>query len=170
MFGGDQTHTAAFTRDSNYNATYNGDGGSFKFPIAENVELAIDADGRNYFQNASNGGVNIFDQLRDLIQGLENPDLTLGSTQIQATVDPLESARLNIVNKRSETGPKLYRLQATEQHWTNVKNTVNAAIGREEDVDVAQAIIELKNLETAYESTIAAASRIIQPSLVNFLK
>jgi flagellar hook-associated protein 3 FlgL len=170
MFGGDQTHTAAFTRDNGYNATYNGDDGSFKFPIAENVELAIDADGRRYFQNSSNGGVNIFDQLRDLIQGLENPDLALGSTQIQATVDPLESARLHIVNKRSEIGPKLYRLQATEQHWTNVKNTIDAAIGREEDVDVAQAIIELKNLEIAYESTIAAASRIIQPSLVNFLK
>jgi flagellar hook-associated protein 3 FlgL len=74
------------------------------------------------------------------------------------------------MNKRSEAGPKLYRLQATEEHWTNVKNTVQAAIGREEDVDVAQAIIELKNLETAYQSTMAAASRIIQPSLVNFLK
>jgi len=52
----------------------------------------------------------------------------------------------------------------------NMKNTVQSAIGREEDVDVTQAIIELKNLETAYQSTMAAASRIIQPSLVNFLK
>jgi flagellar hook-associated protein 3 FlgL len=170
MFSGYQTDTAAFTRDNDYSATYNGDAGNFKIPIAENVEVAIDADGRNYFQDEANGGVNIFDQLRDLIDGLENPDLVLGSAQIQATIDPLERAKLQIANKRSEVGPKLYRLQATEEHWTNVKNTVQAAIGREEDVDVAQAIIELKNLETAYQSTIAAASRIIQPSLVNFLK
>ena len=170
MFSGHQTDTTAFTRDNDFNATYNGDAGNFKIPIAENVEVAVDADGRKFFQDAVNGGVNIFDQLRDLIAGLENPDLALGTTQIQATVDPLEAAKRQVANKRSEVGPKLYRLQATEEHWTNVRNTVQAAIGREEDADVAQAIIELKNLETAYQSTIAAASRIIQPSLVNFLK
>jgi flagellar hook-associated protein 3 FlgL len=170
LFAGDQTDTAPFRRDDAYNATYFGDDGSFKIPIAETVEVYIDADGRNYFQDAADGGVNLFDQLRDLINGLENTDLSAGSTQIRATIDPLQDAHVQIMHKRSEAGPKLYRLQATEEHWTNVKNTVQAAIGREEDVDVAQAIIELKNLETAYESTMAAASRMIQPSLVNFLK
>ncbi|MGE5258413.1 MAG: flagellar hook-associated protein FlgL [Hyphomicrobiales bacterium] len=170
IFSGNQTDTEAFTRDANYNATYNGDGGSFRIPIAENVEVSVDADGRNYFQDAANGGVNIFDELRDLISGLENTDLEAGSAQIRATVDPLEAAHVQIMDKRSEAGPKLYRLQATEEHWTNVSNTVQAAIDRDESADVTQAIIELKNLETAYESTMAAASRIIQPSLVNFLK
>ena len=170
IFSGDKSNEAAFTRDESYNATYNGDAGSFRIPIADNVQVNVDADGRNYFQDAAGGGVNIFDELRDLIVGLENPDLAVGSTQIRATIDPLEDAHVQIMNKRSEAGPKLYRLQATEEHWTNVKNTVQAALGREEDVDVAQAIIELKNLETAYQSTMAAASRIIQPSLVNFLK
>lgn len=170
MFSGDQTDTAAFTRDDDYNATYHGDDGSFKVPIADNVVVNIDADGRNYFQDGANGGVNIFDELRDLIHGLENADLAAGSTQIDATINPLADAHVQIMDKRSEAGPKLYRLQATEEHWMNIQNSVQEAIGREEDVDAAQLIIELKNLETAYESTLAAASRIIQPSLVNFLK
>jgi flagellar hook-associated protein 3 FlgL len=170
MFSGYRSDTAPFGRDGDYNVTYFGDAGSFKVPIADGVAVDIDADGRNYFHDAANGGVNVFDELRDLIDGLENTDLAAGSAQIRATVDPLEDAHVQIMNKRSEAGPKLYRLQASEEHWTNVKHTVQAAIGREEDVDVAQAIIELKNLETAYQSTMAAASRIIQPSLVNFLK
>jgi flagellar hook-associated protein 3 FlgL len=170
LFAGDQTDTAPFSRDDDYTATYNGDGGSFNIPIADHTAVAIDADGRNYFQDAANGGVNIFDELRNLIDGLENTDLTVGSAQIRATIDPLEDAHVQIMNKRSEAGPKLYRLQATEEYLVNVKSSVQAAIGREEDVDVAQAIIELKNLETAYESTLATASRIIQSSLVNFLK
>lgn len=170
LFSGDQTDTPPFVRDDDYNATYQGDDGSFKIPIADHVVVDIDADGRNFFQSEADGGVNIFDELRDLINGLENTDVAAGSTQIRATVDPLQNAHVQIMNKRSEAGPKLYRLQATEEHWTHVKNTVQNAIGREEDVDVAQAVIELKNLETAYESTLAAASRIIQPSLVNFLK
>jgi flagellar hook-associated protein 3 FlgL len=170
MFAGHQTGTAPFTRDADYNVAYNGDDGRFRIPIAENIEVAVDADGRNYFQDASNGGVKIFDELRDLISGLDNPDLAAGSLQIRAAVDPLQEAHVQIMNKRSEYGPKLFRLQATEEHWSNLKPAIQDAIGRDEDVDVAQAIIELKNLETAYEATMAAASRIIQPSLVNFLK
>ena len=173
MFSGDKTSTRPFAiedPDDPYRVSYQGDDGSFRYPIADGVEVTVDADGRNYFQNSADGGINIFDELHDLIAGLENPILAEGSTQIRATIDPLEDAHVQIMNKRSEAGPKLYRLQATEEHWVNMKNTVQAAIGREEDVDVTQAIIELKNLETAYQSTMAAASRIIQPSLVNFLK
>jgi flagellar hook-associated protein 3 FlgL len=173
MFSGDKTSTQPFTVEDPgepYTVSYQGDDGSFRYPIADGVEVTVDADGRSYFQNSPGGGVNIFDELRDLIAGLENTDLADGSTQIRATVDPLEDAHVQIMNKRSEAGPKLYRFQATEEHWVNMKNTVQAAIGREEDIDVTQAIIELKNLETAYQSTMAAASRIIQPSLVNFLK
>jgi flagellar hook-associated protein 3 FlgL len=173
MFAGDQTDTAPFQVDDlsdPYTVSYRGDDGSFRYTIADGVAVSVDADGANYFQNADDGGVDIFDELHALIDGLENPDLAEGSDQIRATIDPLEDAHVQIMNKRSEAAPKLYRLQATEQHWANIQNTVQAAIAREEDVDLAQAIIELKNLETAYESTIAAASRIIQPSLVNFLK
>ncbi|HSV92343.1 MAG TPA: flagellar hook-associated protein FlgL [Desulfobacterales bacterium] len=170
MFSGDETGTAPFTRDASYTATYNGDAGSFRIPIADGVEVTIDADGRNYFQNGANGGVDIFDEVRDLITGLENPNTTAGTAQIQATIDPLTDAHAQIMNKRSEYGPKLARLQATREHWANLKSAVQGAIGRDEDADVAQAIIELKNLQVAYESTLAAASSILQQSLVNFLK
>jgi flagellar hook-associated protein 3 FlgL len=170
MFSGDQTGTAPFTRDASYTATYHGDAGSFRIPIADGVEVTIDADGRNYFQDGVNGGVDIFDEMRDLITGLENSNTTAGTAQIQATIDPLTDAHVQIMNKRSEYGPKLARLQATREHWTNLKSAVQDAIGRDEDVDVAQAIIELKNLQVAYESTLAAASQITQSSLVNFLK
>jgi flagellar hook-associated protein 3 FlgL len=170
MFAGHQSDTVPFARDGDYRVTYSGDGGSFRIPIAEDVEVTVDADGRNYFHDALNGGVNIFDELRGLINGLENTDLAAGTAQIRAVVDPLEDGHVQIMNKRSEYAPKLYRLQATKEHWSNLKPAVQAAISREEDVDLTQAIIELKNLETAYEASMATAARIIQSGLVNFLK
>jgi flagellar hook-associated protein 3 FlgL len=169
MFAGYQTDTAPFTRDANYNATYHGDDGSFQIPIADNIKVSVDADGRNYFQDAANGGVNIFDQLRDLISGLQNTDLTAGTAQIQATVDPLDAAYVQITNKRSEGAPKLYRLEASQQYWTNFKTTVQDAIGRDEEANITQAAVELNNLQTTYESSMAATAKIIQRGLVDFL-
>jgi len=169
MFAGYQTDTAPFTRDANYNATYHGDDGSFQIPVTDNVKVSVDADGRNYFQNGAPGGVKIFDQLRDLINGLENADPVAGTAQIQATVDPLENAHVQITNKRSEAAPKLYRLEASEQYWTNFKAKVQDAIGRDEDADITRVAVELNNLQTSYETSMAAAAKIIQRGLVDFL-
>ena len=39
-----------------------------------------------------------------------------------------------------------------------------------EQADITQAALELKNLEVAYETTLATAARIIQPTLMDFLR
>lgn len=170
MFGGHEVDVPPFTRDDDYAASYNGDAGSFRIPIAAQVEVGIDADGRNFFMDTTVGGVDIFAELKNLIDGLEETDLEAGSAAIRATVDPLQNAEVQIRNKRSELAPKLYRLQATGEHWANFKVRVQDAIGRDEEADVVRAALELTQLKTAYETSMAAAAKIIQPSLVNFLR
>jgi flagellar hook-associated protein 3 FlgL len=172
MFAGYQTDTAPFTRDAtastadDYTAVYHGDDGSFQIPIADNIKVNVDADGRNYFQDGTSG---VFFELQNLINGLENADLTAGTAAIRATVDPLEDAHVQIMNKRSEGSPKLYRIEASEQYWTNFKPKIQAAMGRAEDADITRVAVELNNLKTAYETSMAAAAKIIQRGLVDFL-
>ena len=172
MFSGYQTNTAPFTRDDDYNATYHNatpeppDSGSFQIPIADNVKISVDADGRNYFGDGASG---VFFELQKLIKGLENADPITGTADIRATVDPLAAAHVQIMNKRSEGGPKLYRLETSEQYWTHFKPKVQEAMGRDEDADITRVAVELNNLRTAYETSMAAAAKIIQRGLVDFL-
>ena len=174
MFAGYQTDEAPFTRDADgtastaddYTATYHGDTGSFQIPIADNIKVSVDADGRNYFGDGASG---LFSELQKLINGLENADLAAGTAQIRETVDPLEAAHVQIMNKRSEGAPKQYRLEASEQYWTNFKSKVQEAMGRDEDADITRVAVELNNLKTAYETSMAAAAKIIQRGLVDFL-
>jgi flagellar hook-associated protein 3 FlgL len=170
IFSGHATDTAPFSRDADFNATYNGDDGKIRIMVAEKVEISIEADGRNIFQNAANGGVNIFDELKDLIDGLQNPDLVAGSAQIEATVKPLYDGRDQINNRRSEYAPVLYRLQATDEYLTNLRPKVEEAMAKLEQADITKAVVELQSLELAYETTLATAARIIQPSLLDFLR
>ncbi|CAB1059677.1 Flagellar hook-associated protein FlgL [Olavius sp. associated proteobacterium Delta 1] len=170
IFSGHATDTAPFSRDANFNATYHGDDGQVRLMVGDNVEITFDADGRNIFQNAANGGVNLFDELKNLIDGLENPDAVAGSAQIKATVSPLYNARQQINNRRSEYAPALYRLQFTDDYWANLKPKVQGALANTEQTDIAKTVLELTNLEVAYETTLATAARIIQPSLMDFLR
>jgi len=64
----------------------------------------------------------------------------------------------------------LYRLEASEQYWINFKPMIQNAVGRDEEADITQVAVELNNLQTAYETSMASAARILQQrSLVDFL-
>ncbi len=170
IFSGHATNTAPFSHDADFNAAYNGDDGELRIMVSDNVEVNIVADGSKIFQNAANGGVNIFDELKNLIDGLENPDPVAGSAQIEATANVLQAGRDQINSRRSEYAPVLYRLQATDEYLTNLRPKVEEAMATLEQADIAKAVVELQNLELAYETTLATAARIIQPSLLDFLR
>jgi flagellar hook-associated protein 3 FlgL len=164
IFSGHATDTPPFAADG----TYNGDDGKARIMIAEKVEVNIEADGSKIF--GANGGVDIFAEMQNLISGLENSDLAAGTAQIKATIDPLFDGRTQINNKRTEYAAIFYRLEATQGYWNNLKPKVDIALAKTEEVDMTQAVLELKNLELAYETTLATAARIIQPTLMDFLR
>jgi flagellar hook-associated protein 3 FlgL len=164
IFSGHATDKPAFLP----NGIYDGDTGKARIMIAENVEIKIDANGSNIFGPI--GGVDLFSDLQELIAGLGDADLAAGSVRIKATIDPLFNAREQINNKRTEYASIFYRLEATQDYWSNLKPKVNEALASTEEVDLIQAVLELKNLELAYETTLAAAARIIQPTLMDFLR
>jgi flagellar hook-associated protein 3 FlgL len=170
IFAGHATDTAPFSRDADFNVTYHGDDGQVRLMVGSNVEITYNADGSKIFQNAANGGVNLFDELKNVIDGLENPDAAAGRAQIKAAVSPLYTARQQINSRRSEYAPAFYRLQYTDEYWANLKPKVQGTLADTEQADIAKTVMELTNLEVAYETTLATAARIIQPSLMDFLR
>ena len=173
LFSGYQTKTAPFSRDDTlattfdqYTVTYNGDDGDARFIVAHSTEIAIDADGRPLFHNAAAGGINLFDSMRDLIVGLENDD----TAAISAQGDMIDKARNQINNIRASNAPIVYQLETTENYWQNYQNKIKDLLGREEEADITQAVVELQSIELAYESTLATTARILQPGLLDFLK
>lgn len=173
MFSGYLTKTAPFSRDDTqpttfdqYTVSYNGDTGDASFIVAKNTELTLDADGQPIFHNAAAGGVNIFDHIRDLIVGLENND----TDAISAQTGMLDQARTQVNNIRAANASIYYQLEITERHWQNYKPKIQDLMAKEEEADITKAVVELQNIELAYQTTLATAARIIQPGLVQFLK
>jgi flagellar hook-associated protein 3 FlgL len=164
IFSGHATDTPPFAPDG----SYNGDDGKVRLMVGDNVEITFDADGSKIF--GANGGVDVFGELQNLIAGLENPDAVAGSAQIKATVSPLFNARQQINNRRSEYAPAFYRLKYTDEYWANLKPKVQGALANTEQADIVKTVLEMTNLQVAYETTLATAARIIQPSLMDFLR
>ena len=145
-------------------ATYNGDSGTVRIIMGENTELTLSADGEEIFAPA--GKVDAFEVMADLITALENDD----TAEIDRLRQQLDSVRTHVSEFRAANAPNMYQLESTENFWINYKPKLQLLISETENVDLNEAVMRLNQLDLAYQSTIATAARIMQQSLVNFLK
>jgi flagellar hook-associated protein 3 FlgL len=67
-------------------------------------------------------------------------------------------------------GAKLNRLEATENHWADFKLNITQMLSDTEDADMIKTVTDLASQEAAYQASLAASARIIQPSLIDFLR
>ena len=158
IFSGFQTDTPAFDASGGYN----GDNGYFSVLTADGAEMQIEADGGRLFQ----GTEDVFDALDDLITGLQTDDVAL----IDAQIDRLIGAQAQVREVRSENGAQYQQLELSEGQMAKLKMTVEELLDRTEKASVEEAIINLKNQEMAYEIALNTSARIVQPTLMNFLR
>jgi len=166
IFSGHKTDTAAFSRDADYNTTYHGDDGDIRVIAGEKVDIKINITGAD----ALGGAEGVFDVLRSVINGLENPDTAAGTTEIAAQIAPLTDALGQLEAVRAASASTYTRLESTENQLADFKVKIENMLSGEEDADITKAIIELQSRQTAYETSLAAVSRILQSNLLDFLR
>ncbi|MFH1485416.1 MAG: flagellin, partial [Chloroflexota bacterium] len=161
IFAGFQTKTAPFALVPGPPDTvsYGGDTNSIVRRIDSGVTLAINVTGDTGFPEVFNSLIG----LRD--------DLKIGDTaNIRATrIDQLDAAVNSILTLSAEVGAKVNRLESTESHLRQTDVNLKSLLSRAEDIDIAEAILQLSTQETVYQAALAAAARTLQTSLMDFL-
>ncbi len=81
------------------------------------------------------------------------------------------SGHINNINAvRAELGVKYNRLELTSNRITDDTLNLKALLSKNEDADMSEVIMNLKMEENVYRASLAGGARIIQPSLVDFLR
>lgn len=158
LFAGDLTDTAPF----NAAGAYAGDNGNAEFMIGQNAQVDIAADGSAIFQGVSD----IF----AVLDTLETELIAGNATGITNQITPIENAIDNINTIRAQNAGGYKRLEATENHYAYFKLNMQELMSRTEDADLAAAIVDFQAQQTAYESTLATSSMIMQKSLIDFIR
>ena len=164
IFAGHKTDTPPFSRNDDYHAAYSGDNGDIKIVAGEDVDIKINTTGEDLFVT----GVNVFDALRDLKDALEAP--IFDASAVSAQIEPLIDACDQIQKGRTENAGTFTRLETTKNQLAGFKLNVEDMLYNTENADMTRAIMELQSQETAYQASIATGARIIQPSLLDYLK
>ncbi|MBS4025125.1 MAG: flagellar hook-associated protein FlgL [Clostridia bacterium] len=76
----------------------------------------------------------------------------------------------NFFAVRAEVGARVNRLEMNESWLTDLNINLTLLSSKMEDVDMAEAITRFTALENVYRAALSTGARIIQPSLVDFIR
>ena len=82
----------------------------------------------------------------------------------------LDTASDTLSTEITKFGAKLNRLDITTSRFENSQVIMKEMISYAEDVDMAALIMDLKHQETVLQSSLDVGGRILQPTLLSFLR
>jgi flagellar hook-associated protein 3 FlgL len=97
-------------------------------------------------------------------------DLASPTTIPQADFDDLDAASSTVLQALGDIGARAARVDATRQNVDSQRLDLTARISENEDVDLPATIMNLQSQQVAYQSALGASAKILQTSLLDYLR
>lgn len=160
IFNGTGTDTAPISKNDNdeLQIEYNTD--PVKIEVAHGTKLQVNVDGASVFT------ADLFNEIDDFIKALDTDD----QEGIEQSIGTLDKNINNIINKRADLGARMNRLELVENRLGEQEIVAKKTMSDNEDIDYEEVITNLITQESLHRAALSAGSRIIQPSLLDFLR
>jgi len=135
-----------------------------EFEVMPRVKVKVNVLGSDVFGNA--GPENAFRILLDLQQAIKDGKYD----QIQDAINRLDKRIDAVLTQWTDVGARMNRLELMKARLEDENFNLQKLLSKTQDTDVAQIYMLLKTDENVYQASLSVGARIIQPSLVNFLR
>jgi len=132
---------------------------SIEFEIGTGVKMGVNMNGQELFM-----------PIFEVLQNLHGELIEATPSSSSGVLDDLDNALDNVLQQVSELGGKQNRVGLAKERMLDLKLNLTKILSEDQDLDYAEAIMELKMEEFAYRAALSVGARIIQPTLVDFLR
>lgn len=144
--------------------TYTGDQGQTERRLSSTSTVTVNVLADDVFGFSSGG--DMFTNLDTLIA-----DVTAGNNAgIESGLTAVDGALVNVLAGLGALGAAGSRIENAQAGQVEDITSLQIQLSEVEDVDLAEAVMEVRLQEVAYQAALQAMSRAIQPSLVDFLQ
>ena len=143
--------------------------------IGTGVTITVNFSGEDVFgQNDDLGGnqsglINTLSNLIVQINEAVASPVTAEYDDIRAIIDDLDTDLDTVLSTQTTVGALVNRLELTENRLEDRKLSLSSEYGSIQDVDLASVISDLNFQEAVFQTSLATTSRVLQPSLLNYL-
>lgn len=135
-----------------------------KFPDYSGLTFTLDKSTDNTVGNSYNFNLkpdNVVDNIIGLLKENKSPS---------GLLNELDEQMDNLLNLRAEVGSKTQRLDAMADKNTEETFNMTELLSKTSDIDVAEKTMQYKVMESVYNASLMTGAKIIQPSLLDFLR
>ena len=110
----------------------------------------------------------LFQDIDSLIKELEDPN-SKGET-LSPFIEKMQSHLTNVTNTRSNLGAKMNRIELMENRIDQQEIISKEIMSDNEDIDFEKVVTQMMAQESVYRTALSVGARIIQPTLMDFLR
>lgn len=130
--------------------------------VMKGVKIPININSQDAFS------IEMFSGLESIKKMLTDP--TTKATEITKALDSIDGYLDDIVSTRAELGAQINRAEMVDSRLLDQKVVAKKTVSENEDIDFEEAIINLTIQESVHRASLAIGARIIQPTLMDFLR
>lgn len=164
VFGGTADGTKPYSPAGSLQITPGEANGAVERTIATDERVQVNLVATNVFGTEPD---NTFDVLTRIATDLLANDPTdLGGAHLTALDDRMRA----VTDSLGEIGARYNRVETMKLRANDQIATLRSSLSEVEDIDLPATIMDLQLQETAYKAALSATARVLQPSLVDFLR
>lgn len=150
---------------------YTGDSGKLLAEIDKGVVVEYNIPGNKVFMDEKNNLVDTIIKLRDeILKGNTVEDKAKSGTTVTNELGNLDRNLDLVMRYRAEVGAKMKRMDQVDQRLKDNKLSMTDLLSKTVDTDITETISDLKVQESVQRMSLAVGAKVIQPTLVDFLK
>jgi flagellar hook-associated protein 3 FlgL len=110
------------------------------------------------------------DNLFTVLSNIANDLLANDTSNLPTHIDDLDARVRNVTDALGELGARYNRVETMKNRASDQIVMLRSSLSEVEDIDLPATIMDLQLQETAYKAALSATARVLQPSLVDFLR
>ncbi len=158
VFAGTSDEGVAFRPDYTWTGV---PGATVERRIAPATTVRADADGAAIF---GAGGDSVFALIDRIAQ-----DLRAGN-DVSGHLDRIDARQDAMLSGLADVGTRYGQLENAQRATEKTLMDFTGQIAAIEDIDLAETILQIQSQEVAYQAALGATARVLQPSLMDFLR
>jgi flagellar hook-associated protein 3 FlgL len=161
LFAGTRSDAPGYVQanPSTVAGAYVGNSGQVQRAVGPGQTIAVNADPTSTFDPVFTA----FNQLHTALAG----NNTAG---IETSIDQLDTALTAVMSSRASVGARTNRLGSLQQQMSAVQLNMTGLLSNDKDVDIAQAITTFSMAQTVYQASLQAGAKVLQQSLLDYLR
>lgn len=160
IFNGTQTKEAPVTLNADGTVTVNIDKSPFEIEVSKGVQLKANINSDNVFSE------DLFAVMGSIEKALSSGD----ASGLDGLLSDLDGKMDSMSAERAELGARYNRLELIEDRVGKQEIVSTRILSENEDADLEKVIMDLTAQESIHRAALSVGARIIQPTLMDFLR